>query len=220
MVLKVVLRNLQKHPFLNLVKVIGLGLALTGILFITLFLKNELTYDSYHQKSARTYRYTSTDPDFFSGKHFARIVNPGYIHEMCDALPELEEFVRLRPVRGGLMKYDQRYYKVAQAFECDSTFFSVFDAEMLMGNKETVLENPASMVVSQSFAQKVFWRKESGGRGADFAIRAILRRGSGFYHCRGNERLSGKQSLSSRFCGYSAGRSVYQRLGLDIPGFS
>ena len=101
MVLKVVLRNLQKHPFLNLVKVIGLGLALTGILFIALFLKNELTYDSYHQKSARTYRYTSTDPDFFSGKHFARIVNPGYIHEMSDALPELEEFVRLRPVRGG-----------------------------------------------------------------------------------------------------------------------
>ncbi|WP_320111071.1 ABC transporter permease [Draconibacterium orientale] len=163
MVLKVVLRNLQKHPFLNLVKVIGLGLALTGILFITLFLKNELTYDSYHQKSARTYRYTSTDPDFFSGKHFARIVNPGYIHEMSDALPELEEFVRLRPVRGGLMKYDQRYYKVAQAFECDSTFFSVFDAEMLMGNKETVLENPASMVITQSFAQKVFGEKNPVG---------------------------------------------------------
>uniref|UniRef100_UPI00356A9888 hypothetical protein n=1 Tax=Draconibacterium sp. TaxID=1965318 RepID=UPI00356A9888 len=127
MVLKVVLRNLQKHPFLNLVKIIGLGLALTGIIFIALFLKNELTYDSYHQKSTRTYRYTITDPDFFSGKHFARIINPGYIHEMSDALPELEEFVRLRPVRGGLMKYDQRYYKVAQAFECDSTFFNVFD---------------------------------------------------------------------------------------------
>ncbi|WP_321347680.1 ABC transporter permease [uncultured Draconibacterium sp.] len=163
MILKVVFRNLVKHPFLNLVKVIGLGLALAGIIFISLFLKNELTYDSYYSKSAQIYRYTITDPDFFSGKHFARIINPGYIHEMSDALPEIEEFVRLRPVRGGLMKYDERYYKVAQAFECDSTFFNVFDAEMLIGNKETVLENPASMVVSQSFAEKVFGKKNPVG---------------------------------------------------------
>ena len=163
MIPKVVFRNLLKHPFLNLVKIVGLGLALVGIIFIALFLKNELTYDSYYQKSARTYRYTITDPDFFSGKHFARIINPGYIHEMSDALPEVEEFVRLRPVRGGLMKYDQRYYKVEQAFECDSTFFNVFDAKMLIGNKETVLENPASMVVSQRFAQKVFGNKNPVG---------------------------------------------------------
>ena len=163
MVLKVVLRNLQKHPFLNLVKIIGLGLALSGIIFIALFLKNELTYDSFNQRSDRTYRYTITDPDFFNGKHFSRIINPGYILEMCDALPGLEEFVRLRPVRGGLMKYDQRYYKISQAFECDSTFFNVFDAEMLIGDKQSVLENPASMVVTESFAEKVFGEKNPVG---------------------------------------------------------
>ena len=122
-----------------------------------------MTYDSYHQKSAQIYSYTTTDPDFFSGKHFARIINPGYIHEMSDALPEVEEFVRLRPVRGGLMKYDQRYYKVAQAFECDSTFFNVFDAQMLIGDKQSVLENPASMVVTQTFAKMVFGEKNPVG---------------------------------------------------------
>nr|WP_321354000.1 ABC transporter permease [uncultured Draconibacterium sp.] len=163
MVLKVVLRNLLKRPFLNFIKVIGLSLALTGIIFIALFLKNELSYDAYHQKSDRTYRYTITDPDFLGGKHFARTINPGYIKEMSDALPELEDFVRLRPVRGGLMKYGERYYKINHAFECDSTFFHIFDAELLVGDKETVLENPASMVITESFAQKVFGKTNPVG---------------------------------------------------------
>ncbi|MDX8337721.1 ABC transporter permease [Draconibacterium sp. IB214405] len=184
--LKVVFRNLLKHPFLNLVKVIGLSLALAGIIFISLFLKNELTYDSYQRKSAWTYRYTITDPDFFSGKHFARIINPGYVAEMSDALPELEDFVRLRPVRGGLMKYGDRYYKVNQAFECDSTFFNVFDAELLVGDKKTALENPASIVITESFAQTIFGKTNpigevltlpSGqyyGENQDFTISGVM----------------------------------------------
>ncbi|QGY44617.1 FtsX-like permease family protein [Maribellus comscasis] len=156
MILKVVIRNLLKHPFLNLVKVIGLSLALTGIVFIALFLKNELSYDSYHSKSERIYRYTITEPDFLGGKHFARTINPGYIPQLKEAIPELENFTRLMPVRGGLIKYDERFYNINEAFECDSTFFQVFDARLLIGDKQKVLENPASMVVTESFAKKVF----------------------------------------------------------------
>lgn len=39
MILKVVIRNFLKRPFLHLIKVVGLSLALTGIVFIALFLK-------------------------------------------------------------------------------------------------------------------------------------------------------------------------------------
>lgn len=156
MIFKVVIRNLIKRPFLNLVKVIGLSLALSGIVFITLFLKNELTFDDYHVKSDRIYRYTITDPGFLGGKHFARIVNAGYIQNVKEQLPEIENYVRLRPIRDGLMKYKERYCNVNQAFECDSTFFDIFNAELVIGNKLTVLENPASMVITETFAKSVF----------------------------------------------------------------
>jgi len=164
MILKVVVRNLIKRPFLYFVKVIGLSLALVGILFITLFLKNELTYDSYHKNAANIYRYTLTDPDFLGGKHFARIVNPGYLPELKEQIPEIENFVRLRPIRGGVMKYNERFYNTTQAFECDSTFFQFFDAELAIGDKETILGNPASMVVSASFAKKVFGNENPIGK--------------------------------------------------------
>ena len=156
MILKVVIRNLLKRPFLNLVKVMGLSLALTGILFIALFLKNELSFDNYHEKADRIYRYTVADPEFLGGNEFARIVNPGYIPNVKEQIPEIENFVRLRPVREGLIKFNERYFRVDQAFECDSTFFQVFDAELTIGNKLSILENPASMVISETFAERVF----------------------------------------------------------------
>ncbi len=156
MILKVVIRNLLKHPFLNLVKIIGLCLALTGIIFISLFLKNELSYDRFHSQSDRIFRYTIANPGFFGGKEFARVYRTGYIPELKDKIPGIENFTRLMPVRGGLMKYKERYYRFNEAFECDSTFFRVFDAEIVIGNKQTVFEHPASMVVSESFAQRVF----------------------------------------------------------------
>lgn len=67
MILKFAVRNVIKRPFLNLIKVVGLSLALSGILLIVLFLKNELTYDSFHKKSARIYRFTITDQSFIGG---------------------------------------------------------------------------------------------------------------------------------------------------------
>ena len=164
MILKFAIRNVSKRPFLNLIKVIGLSLALSGILLIVLFLKNELTYDRFHKKSDRIYRLTITSPDFFDGKHFARVYKPGFIPKMAEYFPEIENYVRLIPVRGGVMKHKEDFIDISQAFQCDSTFFDVFDSELLVGNPEKILDDPGSMVVSESFAKRVFGNSNPVGQ--------------------------------------------------------
>jgi len=94
MILKFSIRNVIKRPFLNLIKIIGLSLALSGILIIVLFLKNELTFDSFHKKSDRIYRFTITSPSFFEGKHFARVYKPDYISKMAAYFPEILNFLK------------------------------------------------------------------------------------------------------------------------------
>jgi len=185
--LKFALRNLLKRPFLNLIKIVGLSLALCGILIIVLFLKNELTYDSFHKKSDRIYRLTITDPDFLEGKHFARVPNPDYIPKMAEYFPEIENYVRLIPIMGGVVKLNENFIKVNQAFQCDSTFFGVFDSELLVGNPVNILDNPGSMVVSESFAKKVFGNHNPAGqiltlpdgqyygKSIDFTIKGIMK---------------------------------------------
>jgi putative ABC transport system permease protein len=181
------IRNLRKRPFLNLIKVLGLALGLCVILFIALFLKNELSYDAYHQKADRIYRFTTTDPSSFNNAHFARIFNSEQIPELSKYFPEIESFVRLAPISGGVMMHEEQYYLIHEAFVCDSTFFNLFDAELLIGDKQSVLNSPGSMVVSATFAQKVFGTNNpvgetlslpSGqfyGEKTDFTIKGIMK---------------------------------------------
>ena len=164
MVFQFVFRNLKKRPFLNSIKVLGLSLGLSGILFLSLFLKRELTYDTFHRKADRIYRFTLTNPQFMNNNHFARIYNSGQVPEMAAFFPEIESYVRLAPIKGGVMMHNERYYNVNEAFETDSTFFNVFDAEFLVGDKNTVLNMPGSMVVSESFAKKVFGNTDPIGQ--------------------------------------------------------
>jgi putative ABC transport system permease protein len=187
MEIKIAYRNLLKRPFLNLIKVAGLGLALSGILIIVLYLKNELTYDHFHVKSDRIYRFTITNPDFLEGKHFARVPDPEYIPKMAQYFPEIENYVRLVPIMGGVVKHHENFIKVSQAFQCDSTFFEVFDSILLVGNSNNILYYPASMVVSESYAKKVFGNQSPIGEiltlptgqfygvNIDFTIRGIMR---------------------------------------------
>ncbi len=184
---KFAFRNLSKRPFLNFIKITGLSLSLGGILIIVLFLKNELTYDRFHKKSDRIYRFTLTSPDMLDGKHFARIPNPDYIPKMAEYFPEIENYVRLVPVMGGVIKYNENFIRVDQSFQCDSTFFDVFDAGLVAGNPDNILDNPGSMVVSESFAKKVFGNDnpvgktvslpggQYYGKNVDFTIRGIMK---------------------------------------------
>ena len=163
MTLRFTIRNLRKRPFLNLIKLVGLSLALSSILMIVLFLKHELGFDGFHQKTDRIYRFTTTSPTFLAGKHFARLYNPSYIPEMSSYFPEIENYVRLAPMRGGVMEYREEFFKLTQAFECDSTFFRVFDAELLVGNPDHILDAPGSMILSEGFANKVFGKNNPIG---------------------------------------------------------
>ncbi|MFA9389996.1 MAG: ABC transporter permease [Prolixibacteraceae bacterium] len=164
MLLKFVIRNLKGRLFLNLTKVMGLALGLSGILFITLFLKNELSYDSFHQKANRIYRITTTNPALFNNAHFARIYNSEQIPDLAGYFPEIESYLRLAPIRGGVMMHNEKYYSINEAFVCDSTFFNLFNAQLLIGDQQTVLNAPGSMVVSASFAQKLFGNADPVGQ--------------------------------------------------------
>ncbi len=139
-----------------MIKVTGLYLGLVGVVFMSLFLKNEMNYDGFHKKAERIFRLTTTDPTAFEDAHFARIFNSEEVPDWAAQIPEIETFVRLSPYRGGLVMHEDQYYEIQQAFTSDSTFFEVFDAELVKGNKSSIFSDTSIVVISESFAQKIF----------------------------------------------------------------
>lgn len=139
---QIAVRNFLKRPFLNSVKVIGLSLSLSGSMVILLFVLNQLSYDQFNINSKRIYRLTTTGA--YRDTHFAKVFEPGFMPVMASYYPEIENYVRLVPVLGGVIKYNEQFLKIDEAFECDSTFFKVFDSVLLIGNSNNILNNPGS----------------------------------------------------------------------------
>jgi len=156
MISKFIFRNLMKRPFLNFVKILGLAFALTGLIILALFIKNELSYDQSHKNADRLYRFTFTSENIFGGKQFARIQNAAIIPQMADYFKEIENYTRLARVEESFLKYGNKFIKINQAFHCDSTFFEVFNGELLIGDSKNILDNPGTMIISEGFAEKVF----------------------------------------------------------------
>ncbi len=164
MLIKYALRNVKKRPLLNLIKIVGLSLGLCGILFIALFLKNEMAYDTFHKKADLIFRLTLNSKSFLENNHFARIINSESLPELSDEVVDIEKFVRLMPLRDGLVLKQNQNYSIEQAFAVDDTFFEIFDAKFLKGDRSTVLGNPGSTVISESFAFKVFGDEDPIGK--------------------------------------------------------
>jgi len=130
---------------------IGMTLAIVILLFIL----NQFSYDTFHRNHSRIYRLTTTGQNNFEGKHFAKVFDPVFVPPMAKYFPEIEIFTRLVPVLGGVVKSHDRFIKIEQGYQCDSTFFKVFDCQFLIGSPE-VFNKPGSMVVTESFAKKAF----------------------------------------------------------------
>ena len=156
MILNLVFRNLRRHPFLNLIKLAGLMFAFSSMLLIALYMKHELSYDRFHSASDRIYRFTATSPTAFSGKHFARIWGARYIPELAETFPEIENYVRLSPIGGGLIQWEEKKIPMQQSFFCDSTYLDIFNVGLLLGRADEVLVAPSSLLISESFARKIF----------------------------------------------------------------
>ncbi len=156
MILNLVLRNLRRRPFLNLLKLTGLMLAFSSMLLIALYMKNELSYDRFHSASDQIYRFTATSPTAFSGKHFARIWGARYIPELAETFPEIEKYVRLSPIGGELIQWEEKKIPMKQSFFCDSTYLDIFNVRLQLGRADEVLLAPSSLLISESFARKIF----------------------------------------------------------------
>jgi putative ABC transport system permease protein len=159
---KIALRNLWKHKIFSFINIMGLTVGMTSCFLIFLYVKFELSYDSMHNKADRIYRIVSdikTPSDVIHAGGPSWAVPP---HIKPD-FPQVEEFVRVSYesflIRRGNIKFQEE-----KSVYVDSGFFKVFDFKLIKGNPQTALNEPFSIVLSQTAAKKYFGKEEPIGQ--------------------------------------------------------
>ncbi|MDZ7742378.1 MAG: ABC transporter permease [Bacteroidota bacterium] len=148
-------RNFIRSKFYSLLNVLGLSIGLAVFIFLFLYVKNEISYDTYHEKADRIYRiesdfYISGNPDRFA------IVPVPMAHALKIEYPEVESFVRFNDIGRTSFTIGNKEYFEDDFYFADSTVFDVFTHKMLMGDPDKSLVEPNSVVLTQSVAKKYF----------------------------------------------------------------
>lgn len=159
--LLVALRNFKRDKWYSLLNILGLTIGITFSLLLIFYIKDELSYDRYHEKADRIFRITSHVKE--QDKDTMRwAITP---FPMAEALskdyPEVEEAVRF--INAGSVMYkngDLRIYE-EKVFFVDSNVFKVFTHKFIEGSPKTALEAPNSMVLTESSAKKYFGNSSS-----------------------------------------------------------
>jgi putative ABC transport system permease protein len=151
---KIAFRNLWKHRVFSFINLLGLTVGMSACFLIFLYVRLELSYDSFHTKANRIYRVvcdikTPTEVIKSSGPSWAVPSN------IKSEFPEVESFVRLSGGSLLVRKGDIKFQEENSLF-ADSSFFHVFDFKLLQGNPQTALKEPLSIVFTETAAKKYF----------------------------------------------------------------
>ncbi|HVS93428.1 MAG TPA: ABC transporter permease [Mucilaginibacter sp.] len=152
---KVALRSMRKNIGFSVINVIGLSAGLAVCLLIVLYVKDELSFDSYYAQAENIYR---LDTDiFFNGTQFNSMFGPAPLAPtLKQEYPLVEQYVRLRNFGDIFIRKGDQNIHDHNAVFADSTFFRVFSIPMVAGNGLTALNEPNSVVIDETTAKKYF----------------------------------------------------------------
>lgn len=154
--LKIAWRNLIKNKTFSIINIFGLAIGLASFMLIALYVVDEKSYDKFHVNATDIYRIHSDIK--FGGNELHMAVSSDAIGQaLKNDYPEVKEYVRFYNSSGSkLIKKGNDFINEPRVVHADSTLFDVFTLPGIEGDTKTALNDPNTVVLTESSALKYF----------------------------------------------------------------
>jgi len=170
--LKIAWRNLWKHKGFSTINILGLTIGITVCLMIFLFILNEFSVDNFHAKGKNIYR-VMRGYDALKAK--IPFVSPPYATALQNDFPsEIKQVVRVM-VSENLISFGNKAFNEKKVYKADPGFFTLFSFPLLKGNPATALQNPGSIVLTETTAKKYFGNQDPMGKVVEYGKQMQLK---------------------------------------------
>jgi putative ABC transport system permease protein len=174
--LKIALRNIRRHKSYSLVSIFCLSLASAVGLIIFYYSYKLFTMDQFHTNSEDIYLAYRVRPN-----DETPVPDTWYpmLPELKKEIPEIVDGMRFAPFGNVWISYDGKKFQ-EQAVYTDASVLTMFDFKLLLGDKNTAMKDPYSLVISREFAKKHFGETDPVGKTVkinftqDYTIRGVL----------------------------------------------
>ena len=131
---KVAVRNLFKVKGYTLINITGLTVGITCFILIMLYVKYEMSYDSFHENNDRIYRVAINLPSWnFRGSTDFALASGILAPTLMDEYREVQRATRFTTVDGLIAYGDKRF--IHQGIVADEYFLDVFTFALIEGKK-------------------------------------------------------------------------------------
>jgi len=163
---KIMTRHLLKNKGYLGINILGLTVAIACFILSISYAVREFSFDNFHSKGHRIYRLDKKNVSQTTGEENLNAETSGMMGiTMVREFPEVASCVRLQPWWDPvLISYNDKSFNAQPWVFADSSFFSVFDFKLLRGDPQRVLANPLSIVLTDSFAKKLFGNSDPVGQ--------------------------------------------------------
>ncbi len=155
--IKIAWRSLRKQTFFTCLNTIGLAIGIAGGLLIALFIYDELSFDTMFTDAERIHR-INVDVKFGGNESKMAEVSAPMAAALEADFPQVELATRFNTLGSTLIRRSdtRRNSKEDAATFVDDSFFEMFGLKLAVGDEETALSEPNTLVLSETTAQKLF----------------------------------------------------------------
>ena len=146
----IAVRNIKKHKAFSFINIAGLSISLAVVIIIALYTQTELSINKFHKNYDRIYK-------IGKGRTPAPLAQVIKLN-----LPEIKNAVRINntSAESVALKYKGNPLMVKSLIFADPDFFDIFSFPSIKGNYKTALNEPMSLVLTESEAKRIFGNED------------------------------------------------------------
>jgi putative ABC transport system permease protein len=149
-------RTLTRSKLYTALNIAGLTFGLTCFLLIGLFLFDELTFDQHHTNADRIYRVIE-HKDVKGEKTTIAAASFKLAEESKKNIPEVENTTRISRIgRANLINPQNPVNFQETITNADEHFLQIFDFPLILGDENTALTEPNSIIINEDLALRLF----------------------------------------------------------------
>jgi len=152
--LKILIRSLVKNKVTSIITIVGFSISISMALIMIAFIIKEYSYDTAYPNIERIYR-------VFANKNNAS-VRENFREQFLENYPEIDDACRYNNFYS-TVTYENTPF-TGQMIATDSSFFNIFSTQFIIGSINSSLNGLKDVVVTESFARKIFGKKNPIGK--------------------------------------------------------
>ncbi len=157
------IRNLRRNKIYSLINMSGLSLGLAAAILILLYVKDELSYDRFHNDLPQIYRiYSESINEETQELRKSAITGLFQGPRFTAKVPEIKSFSRFQNNNVDLKKGTE--ITSQEIYFVDSSFLEIFSFPLIQGSAHTALKNRRSAVLSEKMAISHFGTTDAIGK--------------------------------------------------------